>query len=241
MEEARSETLTCRWALCLPPDMAESAAGLRLEPGIDALESSDAVWLRLEGDDERMQTLLQRLPGGRRFEILGDRQLRPAGSRLPQGHLPQGIWQKLRAWAGIELPRAALPAQPPERHTLALIRGGAELAANVVLTDISTWRNYALTAPQIRLDRLRFAASPNGYVVVHGNPLPPIAGTLFSEAGGIATPCGWNWSPEIDSQTLQTLWGLNRHDLALVRTDQTWDLIRSDQFVRATRSGVRAM
>jgi hypothetical protein len=230
--------MRCR-AVCLPLDGAAAAAALRLEQGIDVLETADALWLRIDADDERAEMLLRRLPGGRRYEILPDQQLRPLESRLPLGHLPRGTWQKIRSWEQVELPRAALPAQPPPRMPLSLTRTGIESPANVLLTGVGEWTSYGLTAPQIRLDCLRFAASADGQVVIHGSPLPPLPGARFSESGGIALPCGWAWSPDVDSQTLRALWNLETDDLALVLPDGAWHHIRGDQFVRATRGAIR--
>jgi hypothetical protein len=228
-----------RWAVALPLDSAEAAAGLRLEHGIEVLEISDAVWLRIDADDERLETLLRRLPGGRRFEILPDLQLRPIESRLPLGHLPRGTWQKIRTWAKVELPRAAVPAQAPTRMALSLVRSETENLVNVLLTGLRDWVEYGVAAPQIRLERLRFAVAADGRAVIHGTPLPSLEGERYSEADGVALPCGWTWSPAIDSPTLRTLWGLDADDLALVRPGRTWEHIRGEQFVRATRGAIR--
>jgi hypothetical protein len=227
------------WAVRLPIDSARAAAGVRLEPQIEVLETSDAIWLRGDSADERLNRLLWQLPGARRFDVLPGGELRPLGSRLPSGQLPTGAWARLKTWAQIELPTAAFAAVASTRAPLTLVRCPGEGEANVLLTTLSAWAAYGDTAPQVRLARLRFAVSAEGAVVVHGQPLPPLPGERYCERSGVAVPCGWGWSPAVEPELLRDAWKLRPHDLALVSTDGTWDHLRGDQFVRATRSAIR--
>jgi hypothetical protein len=288
------------WAASLSPDAARSAAALRLEPGIEVLELPGALWLRGEAADERLESLLVKLPGARRYTVLTDGQLRPVGSRLPQGRLPAGNWQKIKDWAAVELPVPALAARTPEPVPLRIVRpttpnitsppqatgfipvvpgskatapeiravtlskigaDGGQLAesnvagwerapaginpaarfgdANILIIPLDAWVTYGTDAPQVRLNRLRFAVSSDERVIVQGSPLPPLPGERFYERAGVALPCGWGWSPAIEPDLLRTAWKLGPHDLALVRPDGSWEHIRGEQFVRATRSAIR--
>ncbi|MBI3863394.1 MAG: hypothetical protein HY290_16005 [Planctomycetia bacterium] len=231
--------MTRPWAARVPADAALATAVLRLEPGIEVLESADGIWLRGDSDDERLHTMLMQLPGACRFDVLPEGELLPAGSRLPKGRLPLGPWMKLKTWARVELPTAAFAAGAPELAPLRLVRVDGESDANLLLTSIADWAAYGGTAPQVRLEKLRFAASPDGKVVVHGNPLPPLPGERHCERAGIATPCGWGWSPAVEPELLHAAWNLGPHDVALVSTDGSWNHIRSDQFARATHCAIR--
>src|SRR5262249_44674594 len=108
--------------------------------------------------------------------------------------------------------------------------------ANVLVIPLYRWLTYGTGAPQMRLDRRGFAVSSDERVIVHGSPLPPLQGERFYEGAGVALPCGWGWSPAIEPELLQRAWKLGPRDLALVRPDGTWEHIRGEQFVRATRS-----
>ena len=57
---------------------------------------------------------------------------------------------------------------------LRLVRSNVEKEANVLLVELRAWRNYAATAPRIRLLHLSFAVSDDGQVVIRGLPLPPL-------------------------------------------------------------------
>ena len=43
----------------------------------------------------------------------------------------------------------------------------------------------------------------------------------------------------IDSETIRRSLNIDLHDLALMAIDGSWELIRSSQFVRASRSAIR--
>jgi hypothetical protein len=227
------------WAVSLPIASAQAAAGLRLEPRIEVLETADALWLRGDAANDRLNGLLRQLPGAERFDVLSSGELRPDGSRLPQGKLPGGNWIHLKTWAQVELPTAAFAAVATTAVPLALVRTGDESEANVLLMTLADWKTYGERAPQLRLARLRFAMSAGAQVVVQGSPLPPLPGQRYCERAGVAVPCGWGWSPPVEPELLRDAWQLTPHDLALVHTDATWDHLREDQFVPATHSAIR--
>lgn len=227
------------WAVWLPVEGAPSAAGLRLEPGVEVLELPDAIWLRGSSTDERIQKLLLQLPGACRFDVFPGGELRPAGSRLPSGRLPAGAWTRLKDWIEVELPAAAFAAGDPVRTPLQWVRVPGAGDANVLLATLADWATYGDTAPQIRLKPLRFAVAADGRVVVQGHPLPPLPGERYYERAGVAVPCGWGWSPAVEPELFRDTWKLQPQDLALVSADGSWERIRADQFVRATRSAIR--
>jgi hypothetical protein len=228
-----------RWAVCLRAADSGSVAMLRLEPGIEALETADKLWLRGTTSDERIDLLLRQLPDAARFEVLSDGQLRPEGKRLPHGRLPQGPWIALQSLARVELPVATLAALPPERIPFDCVRILTIEEANVLLTNMNDWQAFGCSASQVRLQKLTFAVSSDGRVMVRGTPLPSIAGERFYERAGIALACGWGWPHWLDHGTVRAALGIDAEDLALFSPAGTWELVPGDQFVRATRSAIR--
>ena len=97
-----------------------------------------------------------------------------------------------------------------------------------------------IEAPQVRLDRWRFAVAADGRVAVHGQPLPPLPGRRWVEQEGIAVPAGWTWTPAVEAALLRQVFGLAEGDVALWDVDGAWERIAADEFVRATRAAVRA-
>jgi hypothetical protein len=231
--------MNARWAVRLPPEGSSSAANLRLEPGIEILEQRDGLWLRGSDCDERLEARLRMLPGAVRYDVLSDGQLRPAGKRLPQGRLPAGIWEALNTWAQVELPLAKLAAQSISRIPVRLERTAVVAEADCLATVADEWLAWGQIAPQVRLERLTFAASSDGRIIVRGRPLPPVTGERFYERSGLILPCGWGWPDWLDAVLVREALDLPEADLALFSRAGTWELIQGDEFVRATRSAVR--
>ena len=227
-----------KWAIALPLDEAGTLGPLRCRGEIEVCPQPEAVWLRGPSGDEALELKLRALPG-RRFEVLGDNQLVPVGATVPLGYCPEGPWIGLRKWMTLALPTAALSGMPGGKIYLRLERGWPVREANVLLTDAGAWRRYAADAPQVRLHALAFAMCDAAYVLVRGTPLPPIAGLRFVEQHGVAIPAGYTWSPALDNMVVRQSLRLESGDLAIVQADGSWDRVRGDDFVRATRSAVR--
>jgi len=227
------------WAVCLARDDAAAIGRLRRRPGIEVCEAEAGVWLRGSRLDDDLDRALRGLPGGRRFRVLPDRQLVPADARVPEGHLPEASWTPIAEWVSPRSQPAALPGELPCKATLRVVRCDLPREANVLLTTLPAWREYAAEAPQIRLDRWAFAVGDRSRVVIFGSPPPPIPGTRYVAEQGVAVPCGWAWSPPVEAPVVQQALGIGRGDLALLHADGTWDHIRAGDLVRATRSAVR--
>ena len=111
--------------------------------------------------------------------------------------------------------------------------------ASLLLVRFDLWAAYAVEAPQIRLDRWRFAVAADGRAAVNGRPLPPLPGRRWVEREGIAVPAGWTWTPAVEVAILRELFGLAEGDVALWHEDGAWERIAAGEFVRATRVAVR--
>jgi len=179
------------------------------------------------------------LPGATRFSVFPDRQLLAAGTHVPHGYLPTGPWHPLAEWLGITLEPAGLAGKAGEKASVRLVRSSSPREANVLLVPLAVWRDYGVSAPQVRLERWSFAVNDSGEVVIRGTPLPPLPGQPFVERDGVAVPAGWDWAPPVDAAVLREVLGLAAGDLALLRPDGAWDRVPADAFVRAVRSAIR--
>ncbi|HZN34448.1 MAG TPA: hypothetical protein VFB80_11540 [Pirellulaceae bacterium] len=122
---------------------------------------------------------------------------------------------------------------------LQLAPGGALREPALLETSLDLLCEYALTAPQWRIDRWSFVAQASRRVLVRGSPLPPLPGTHWVETEGICVPAGRSWSPAVEPAVVRQLLGLEPGVLALLREDATWDRINPDDWVRASRSAFR--
>lgn len=211
-------------------------------PSLEICQEGDSIWLRASQVDEDLERELRMLPG-QAFQVLNDGQLRAPGKLVPQGFLPDGPWSRLTDWMQIEFPPPAFGGEVTSAVSLKLMRGGPVRTplpeANVLLTERDLWRDFAATAPVLRLNLWSFAMSDEQALIM-GNHLPPLPGERYVETAGIAAPCGWTWSPALDALVIRQAFGLADGDLALLRPDGWWDHIRADDFVQATRASVRA-
>ncbi len=239
------------WAIRLDRRDAAAAGRLRQVAGVEVCELADSVWLRGPQADDELHGQLAAVPGARRFSVLPDGQLLPSGARVPQGWLPQGPWTALVQWMRLESPLALFAGRCDETLSPVLLRSDVIDEASLLLTRFELWVAYAVGAPQVRLDRWRFAVAADGRVAVHVLPeskqvanrscaLPPLPGQRWVEREGIAVPAGWTWSPALEPGLLRQVFGLAEGDIALWHVDGAWEQISAGEFVRATRAAVRA-
>ena len=238
------------WAMRLDRSDVAAAGRLRQVAGVEVCEQADAVWLRGPQSGEELQWQLAAVAGARRFSVLPDGQLLPCGARVPQGWLPQGPWTALLRWMGCALPPAGLAGQGDALLSPALVRSQRMAEASLLLTRFDLWAAYALEAPQLRLDRWRFAVAADGRVAIHVHSpsrpvanlscvLPPLPGQRWVEREGITVPAGWTWTPAVEAALLRQVFGLAAGDVALWHVEGDWERIAADEFVRATRAAVR--
>jgi MoxR-vWA-beta-propeller ternary system protein/FtsH ternary system-associated peptide len=227
------------WAISLPLEHAVAASSLRLQNDVEACVTEDRLWLRGPVWSEDLNLAFKKILGCERFVRLADHQIAGLGCILPSGLLPEGPWIPFQQWLAPVLPPTLLPALAPKPCGLRLVRSGEERAANLLACDFRAWLEYCESAPQIRLNHLQFAVSDDWQALIYGSPLPPLPGTRFAEANGVAVPLGWTWIPAMDAQVLREALGMSPGDIALFTTDGQCEVIEALQFVGTTRSAAR--
>jgi len=235
---AGNTTLNSGWLAALPSGAIPHLGNLRERAGIEVCEANGQVWLRGPALDEAMLRELRALLGSQVFQPLTDAQLLLLGATVPHGYAPHGDWHALRKWLTIRLPTKQFVAAPPAPARLELVRAAGQQAPSLVRLLWPEWSNYALTAPQVRLARLEFAAC-QAEVVVRGEPLPPLHGEYFYVRHGVAAPIGFDWHPALDARVLRAAWGCELDELVLLLRTGGHMRLRGDQFVAASRSAVR--
>jgi MoxR-vWA-beta-propeller ternary system domain bpX2 len=227
------------YAVELPIADAPHVGALRTNAGLEVCEERDRIWLRTTAPAEPLRQKLRGLPGASLFAVSADGQLCRVGSRVPRGRLPSGPWMQLATWLHVRLPTAALAADVPGRVPIRLVADHTYREPNLLLTSLTEWAAYGVTAAQVRLDRWHFAVSAREEVIVRGTPLPPLPGTRLVEEQGIAVPSGWHWSPAVDADVLRRLFKLAPNDVLLWTPAGRRERIASDHFVKGTRSAIR--
>lgn len=228
------------WVARLNAADASALAGLRLVAGLEVATIGSVLWLRGSAWNEALRRALRKVPGLDRFETHASGRLLADGARVPQGRLPELRWQALAPWFPVNLPTAHGLVAAPSPAPFRLVRSTGEREAGGVLAELSAWHEFAIGAAAIRLRPLRFAAARDGRVWIEGMPLPPVPGRRFSISEGIAIPCGFTWSPALSVTAIRQWLGLGEGDATFAAEDGTWEIIRAEQFVPATRSAARA-
>ena len=228
------------WAVRLPLEQTAALGRLRTRSGIDAAGDDDAVWLRIAEADEQLAAELSGSSLTSCFELDDEDRLVPLGGRVPVARLPQLAWRPLPEFVAVSLPVAALAGRHPERAAIRLVRTDHVQQPNMLLTTIDAVVEYVAHAPEVRLQSGRFAVCADGRTVVQIDPLLPLQGERFVEQDGVALPAGWAVAPAVPAAIVATSIGLSAGDLAVLSSTGTVEVVAADQFVRLTRSAVRA-
>ncbi|RYY51944.1 MAG: hypothetical protein EOO09_22590 [Chitinophagaceae bacterium] len=108
-----------------------------------------------------------------------------------------------------------------------------------MLVTLSTWKEYGETASQVRLNRLRFAVSSEGQVLVLGEPLPSVPGNSYYTVKNFLVPAGMEFEFPI-APFMDRIKDLFPPDsMILFDTGSTWTAIPENYFVPARRSSIR--
>jgi hypothetical protein len=228
------------WAGCIQAADISRLSMLRVFRDLELGSAGNLVWVRGTGPGPELETALRKIAGLIRFDLLPFGKLKPVSRRIPSGFLPGIQWKPLSEALAISLPPAGLPGESPRQMRIRLVRSGAELAPAVLATAVEAWRNYATSAPAIRLRHLTFAASNRGKVFIRGSPLPPLRGMPFTERDGIIVPNGLTWDPPVSGAVLREVFAVPAGHLVVLEKEDSYFSLRAEQFVPATRGAARA-
>lgn len=255
------------WVVDLPAGMAARAAQLRGIPQLEVAAVNDRLWLKVPVGDDRLLRQLQAVADAPVLKTRGPDQLVPVHGAVPIGRLPQTAWMAASAFFEPQLPIAGIPGGAIARLRLHLVRSTHERPAELLLCDAAAFVDWVITAPETRLQKCRYAlcsdATPQ--VLVHAQQLPPLAGQLFWLAGQVGIPLGFEWSPNVDCETLNAallgnppatktqqafaIW-MNPGDAgsgkagataAIQQVSDCVHVIAASSLIRTTRSSVRSM
>jgi hypothetical protein len=228
------------WAICIGVQDASALAPLRLVSGVEIAVAGAEIWLRGRALEDAIAARLSALPARGRYEWIGSDQLRRLDHRIPSERLPTASWRPLSEWLRVELPVAALPGFLPATISFRLVRSADEREPDLLLTTLEEFNRFVLEAASVRLERLRFAASDDGRVLVHGTPLPPLPGKRFVLHQSIAVPAGFTWQPAISADVAARRLGVSGGALVLWSEDDHITRLHAEQLIPVTRSGVAA-
>lgn len=197
------------------------------------------VWLRYPSVNVELKKQLSRLPAMFTYLENEDGLLFLKDSSTPIKKMPVLTWQPIENFIPIELPIAALPASKAPTYHLKIVPSSSYQAGSLLRLSLDVWKQYAETAPAIRLESLRFALSEDGEVLVMGVPLPALPGEEYWLQGKILLPSGYDFEWPIIATLFAEKENLDNKALILMDKNSTWQKIELQNFVKATRMGIR--
>lgn len=204
-----------------------------------AAEDEATIWLKGGMANEGVDLRIRQLPIDHSYLLDENLQLFPIGGLTPLGILPSMEWRILTDFIPIEFPIAALPAQPTATYSPQLVAATFEQHCEGILTDWDTWSKYAVNAPRVRLEGLRFAVSGLKAVFILGTPLPPIQGSAYWKDQQLLLPAGWAFQRSMSAQILARKLCPQKDAFLLFHKRGDWESIPESAFVKASRSAVR--
>ena len=217
----------------------EALGAVRCLPGLRVAEAEGQLWLRGIETDATPDLRLRQLPAVRTYLLDEGDALFPVGGLTPVGKLPDWRWTPLAAFIRPELPTSALPGKADGRYPVRLVPSDRAAAGEALVTDLAVWQQYAATAPEVRLQGLRFAASADGQVLVLGTPLPPVPGKEYWLTQNILMPGGFDFEWPLAAGVLAARLNPRNDAVLRFRPDGSWEKIPKEALVPASRSAAR--
>jgi len=214
-------------------------ASVRCLPGLQAAEDEGFIWVRGINALDNIDLRIRQLPGLHTYTLDADNNLFPPGGLTPVAKLKPLKWVAVAEYITVTLPVSALPGKVNLQHVIKLIPSGRSQEGNVLLTSLATWKTYAETAPQIRLQQTRFAVSENNKVLIMGTPLPALPGREYVLQDTLLLPCGFEFDPPAISELVIARLDPSKESLLLFDTDGTWEKVPKSAFMPSTRSAIR--
>lgn len=217
----------------------EALAGVRLQPGLRVAEEGNILWLRGIAWPDGLTTAIWQLPAINVYEMDESSLLFKRNSQVPIAKLPTLSWVALQQFLPVQPPVSAYKGEIGEKLALKLMPSAKQQTGVALLTTLQHLKAFAELAPQVRLNRLKFAVSGSGDVLITGTPLPTIPGREFWLNHNMLLPCGYDFEYSILAALLPRQLNLNKEDIAIFEPNGNWQKIEAGNFVTATRSAIR--
>jgi hypothetical protein len=212
---------------------------IRSIPGLKVATEDNVIWLRGIKIESESDKLTCSLPVLHAYTLGQDGLLFPAGKRTPTKKLPELSWQPIRQFISVKLPISAMPGKLTTSMPVTLKRSVIVKESFALKISLTKWKIYAETAPQTRLNQLRFAVSAKAEVLVYGNPLPNLPGKTYWLSGNILLPAGHDFAPPVISNLIATEQQHEQQKFMLFEPDGNWQEVPLSAFQPAKRSAIR--
>lgn len=216
-----------------------SLGAVRCINGLKAAIDTDTIWLRDDSGNTEPSAALRQLPVLNTFYTDEQDHLILTGSLTPLSKLPQLEWLPLPEFIPVTAPVAAMPGILGRPSMIQLKYSGRQRRGRALLTSLTDWKQYAETAPAVRLESLRFAVEEKGDVFIIGDLLPPLPGKEYWETNDIYIPAGYDFENDLLPVFITQKLNAARSQVLVFDTDSNWQPIDKNFLVKGKRSAVR--
>ena len=224
---------------CLPAEHLPALAQLRGCPGVVCRQLGENVWVRWEGNDEKLLERLLPIPGVTLYSWREGRWYR-LGSVLPAFDVPaEGPVRPLHDLlfpAAIQPITLSAPART-SAQTLGLVADDQPRPATALIASLPELLAWADTVPTARLGKLR-AAHHGKLVLVLGQHLPVLASGQRLWGQTVLAPLGFRLEPDLTENTIRAAFALKEGDLLLILQDGA-QVVKADILQPLDRAGLR--
>jgi hypothetical protein len=163
-----------------------------------------------------------------------------AGSQLPERLVPAVLWTPIER---------ALPVKLPsfnhnyfgihERISVQLVQTDAEAEAVAMIASLDVLKQYIITAPAIRLEKIRWTILNNVSALLLGKPLLPLPGNTFWQRKDLLLPTGFDLELFLLSDVVQKRVNPGRDCWVIWNTDSSYSLVPKESLLPLSRSSFR--
>ena len=225
----------------LSPALLEALAPVRAVPGVRVLQTPERLWVRWEGDERVLRTVMS-LPGVTLY-ARRDGVWRRVGARLPAFDVPAG--GDYRPLHDVLFPAPALPLPAPtgdgrvwDRQGIRLVPDHLPRATTALLIHIDAFRAWTDTVPEARLRKLRGALSDRQLFVI-GERLPLLTGGTRFWGSRVLRPLGKRIDPDLPEHALRDALHLDADELLLLHSDGHGEALPDAALQPLSRAAVR--
>lgn len=227
------------WVFVLAENNKEALGHVRTLAALQAARNGDTIWLRGIDANAKVDSKIKQLPLKATYLLGNDNLLFPQGTIIPQQVMPELIWVEIAKFITVEVATSAMPGKTDEKVSIKLLPSQNVQPGEAILTPVFYLKQYAETAPQARLNAIKFAVNENNEALIIGSPLPPLPGNEYWRDNGLLLPCGFEFEiPVTAALFAQNINPLGAYEI-LFDTQGQWQKIANENFVQGTRSAIR--
>lgn len=213
--------------------------GFRTYENIYAAQDDNLIWLKISDQSEELMAKIKTLPVKEKYLLDKNDNLFFIDQLTPVAKLKNLNWLPINYFVSLEFPQSLSPAKVESNYLVKLIASARSENGQALITSLDLWKKYVETASEIRLNKLIFAVSENGQVLVIGEPLPSIPGKEYWLKDNILIPCGYNFEIPIIASLISEKLDSTKTNFIVFDINSDYEKISKENFVSVTRSAVR--